>query len=149
MITFDYLLADLDSVTAQLTEAIDAKVILIFGDMGTGKTTLVKSICQRLGVQDEVSSPTFALVNEYLDKWGGSVYHFDMYRIEQEEEAMDFGIEEYFDSGQLCLVEWPNHIPSLWPETFGIIHIEHQVKGRRLQFFPNCTFETMPDNLKV
>lgn len=149
MLGRSYELTEIQSVAEAVVGLIDAPVILVFGEMGAGKTTLIKAICRALGVMEEVSSPTFALVNEYQSNSGEEVYHFDMYRIEDEEEAMDFGIEEYFESGQPCLVEWPQQIRSLWPEHFGVVQIKHQEEGRYLEFFPNCTFEDMPNELKV
>jgi tRNA threonylcarbamoyladenosine biosynthesis protein TsaE len=91
------------------------KIFAIFGEMGAGKTTLVKGMCANLGVQDAVSSPTFALVNEYSAR-EGKVFHFDFYRIRHIEEAYDIGYEEYFGSGQTCLVEWPEKVESLLPD---------------------------------
>jgi tRNA threonylcarbamoyladenosine biosynthesis protein TsaE len=89
------------------------KIILLNGEMGVGKTTLVKEITKLFGVTENVSSPTFSIINEY---YGDEIiYHFDFYRIEDEEEAYDFGVEEYFDSGKLCLVEWPEKISTLLP----------------------------------
>lgn len=90
-------------------------VLAFHGEMGAGKTTFIKAICKALGVKDEVSSPTFSLVNEYRDSENRPVYHFDFYRINSEQEAYDMGVEEYFESGALCLVEWPEKIPSLLP----------------------------------
>lgn len=98
-------------------------IILFYGEMGTGKTTLIKSICKELGSRDVVSSPTFSLVNEYIGS-KGSIYHFDFYRLKSEEEALDMGYEEYFYSGAFCLIEWPEKIPSLLPENYVSIHIQ-------------------------
>jgi tRNA threonylcarbamoyladenosine biosynthesis protein TsaE len=92
--------------------------------MGAGKTTLIKSICKVLGVKDNVSSPTFSLVNEYHTIKGEIVYHFDFYRIKSEEEASDIGVDEYFYSDEYCFVEWPSMIPSLWPDEYVMINIE-------------------------
>lgn len=78
------------------------------GSMGAGKTTLIKAICQELGVQDTVNSPTFSIVNEYKDSNGSSIYHFDLYRLEDEEEVLDIGFEEYIYSGNRCFIEWPD-----------------------------------------
>jgi tRNA threonylcarbamoyladenosine biosynthesis protein TsaE len=109
-------LEELDSVAAQvLAFAGDTKIWLLAGEMGVGKTTLVKAIGRRLGVQDPVQSPTYALVNQYTGTGGILMYHFDFYRIRHENEALDMGVEEYFDSGHYCLVEWPSKIPSLVP----------------------------------
>ncbi len=91
-------------------------VVAFFGEMGAGKTTLIREICAQLGVADTVTSPTFALVNRYDTSDGEPVYHFDFYRIEKLEEAFDLGYDEYFDSGALCLVEWPEKIESLLPD---------------------------------
>ena len=90
-------------------------IILLRGDMGAGKTTLTKELCALRGVSDAVTSPTFALINEYLDGEGESIYHFDFYRINDIKEVMDLGYEEYFYSGNLCLVEWPEKIEELIP----------------------------------
>jgi tRNA threonylcarbamoyladenosine biosynthesis protein TsaE len=88
---------------------------LFSGEMGAGKTTLIKTICSQLGVKEGMSSPTFSIVNEYALPARGKVYHFDCYRLKHEREAFDLGAEEYFDSGNYCFVEWPEKIPSLIP----------------------------------
>ncbi len=120
MIAVKATLDDLNAVSeAILAAALETKVILFFGEMGAGKTTLIKNMCKLLQVTDQVSSPTFSLVNEYYaDAAKLPVYHFDFYRLEEEEEAMDMGYEEYFYSEGYCFIEWPEKIPSLWPETF-------------------------------
>ncbi|MEO1049814.1 MAG: tRNA (adenosine(37)-N6)-threonylcarbamoyltransferase complex ATPase subunit type 1 TsaE [Bacteroidota bacterium] len=89
------------------------KLWLLEGDLGAGKTTLIRQICEALGVEDNVSSPTFSLVNEYVDGNNNIIYHFDFYRIKDEIEALDIGIEEYLDSGYHCFIEWPSKISSL------------------------------------
>lgn len=94
----------------------EADVIAFYGSMGAGKTTLIKNLCHHMGVTDEVNSPTFAIVNEYATTDGESVYHFDFYRIKKLEEAYDIGFENYFYSGNLCLIEWPEMIEPLLPE---------------------------------
>jgi tRNA threonylcarbamoyladenosine biosynthesis protein TsaE len=91
------------------------RVIAFYGNMGAGKTTLIKAICGAMGIADTVNSPTFALVNEYRKPNGEPVYHFDFYRINKPEEAFDMGYEEYFFSGHPCLVEWPELIAPLLP----------------------------------
>ena len=93
--------------------------------MGAGKTTLIKNLCHKMGVTDEVNSPTFAIVNEYVTEEGESVYHFDFYRIKKLEEAYDIGYENYFDSGNLCLIEWPEMIEPLLPEKYIRVEIQH------------------------
>ena len=96
----------------------------LHGEMGAGKTTLVKALVAALGVHETTASPTFSIVNEYRDKDDKPVYHFDFYRIKNESEAFDIGTDEYFDSGNLCLVEWPEKIPSLLPLNYFEIQLE-------------------------
>lgn len=96
----------------------EADVIAFYGSMGAGKTTLIKDLCHRMGVTDEVNSPTFAIVNEYVTDEGESVFHFDFYRIKKLEEAYDIGYENYFFSGFLCLIEWPELIEPLLPDRY-------------------------------
>lgn len=93
-------------------------IIAFYGSMGAGKTTLIKNLCHRLEVTDEVNSPTFAIVNEYSTTEGEPVYHFDFYRIKKLEEVYDIGYENYFYSGYLCLLEWPEMIEPLMPDRF-------------------------------
>ncbi len=93
-------------------------IIAFYGPMGAGKTTLIKNLCHKLGVTDEVNSPTFALVNEYPTLMEGSIFHFDFYRIKKLEEVYDIGYEDYFYSGHLCLLEWPELIDPLMPDHF-------------------------------
>jgi tRNA threonylcarbamoyladenosine biosynthesis protein TsaE len=99
-------------------------VWLFEGPMGAGKTTLIKAICEVYKVKDNVSSPTFSLVNEYRNAKGEIFYHFDFYRIKTEEEASDIGVDEYFYSDEYCFVEWPSMIPSLLPDEYIYINIE-------------------------
>lgn len=105
-----------DAAQAILDNLRGRSLVAFRGPMGAGKTTLIRAICQQLGVADTVTSPTFALINEYKDAESRPVYHFDFYRINKLEEAFDFGYEEYFYSGNLCLVEWPEKIEPLLPE---------------------------------
>ena len=102
----------------------DTAVWLFEGQMGAGKTTLIKAICEEFNVKDNVSSPTFSLVNEYRNSNGEIFFHFDFYRIKTEEEASDIGVDEYFYSGEYCFVEWPSMIPSLLPDEYIYINIE-------------------------
>ena len=104
--------------------------------MGAGKTTFITALCKALGVQeDAVSSPTFAIVNEYCARGGAPVYHFDFYRIERPEEALDIGLYDYLDSGALCLMEWPENIASLLPEETLRVEISVAPDGsRRLEW---------------
>lgn len=101
-----------------------SNIIAFYGNMGAGKTTLVKNLCSRLGVQDEVNSPTFALVNEYQTEELDSVFHFDFYRIKSLEEVFDIGYEDYFYGGSLCLLEWPELIDPIMPEHFIKVEIK-------------------------
>jgi tRNA threonylcarbamoyladenosine biosynthesis protein TsaE len=96
----------------------------LHGEMGTGKTTLAKALVAVLGVHETTASPTFSIVNEYRDANNQPIYHFDFYRIKNESEAFDIGTDEYFDSGNLCLVEWPEKIPSLLPRNYFEIQLE-------------------------
>jgi tRNA threonylcarbamoyladenosine biosynthesis protein TsaE len=109
-------LAALPAAAAQVRDALVGYSIVCFeGEMGAGKTTFIKELCRSLGVQDEVSSPTFSLVNEYRDAHNRPIYHFDFYRLDDPREAEDIGALEYFDSGYLCLIEWPSCIEALLP----------------------------------
>ena len=124
-------LCDLPIIARQLLDVLkDYPVWLFYGEMGAGKTTLIKAICEELGVEDQASSPTFSIVNEYATA-KGPVYHFDFYRIKSEQEAMDLGYEEYFYSGHACFVEWPELIPSLIPDNAVAITIRLLPNGDR------------------
>ena len=94
----------------------DNTIFAFYGHMGAGKTTFIKAICEELGVKDVITSPTFAIVNEYTDGQGEPVYHFDFYRIKKQEEVYDIGFEDYVESGSVCLMEWPELIEDLLPE---------------------------------
>jgi len=115
----------LDAAAAEFLEGIGDNTIIAFrGHLGAGKTTFIKALCDRLGVQDNVCSPTFTIVNEYMAASGEPVYHFDFYRIDSRREAEDLGLEEYFYSGFLCLMEWPEKIEDLLPEETVEVRIE-------------------------
>jgi tRNA threonylcarbamoyladenosine biosynthesis protein TsaE len=107
------------------------KVWLLNGEMGSGKTTLIKEIGHRLGVVDAMNSPTYAIINEYETAAKSSVFHFDFYRIKHEGEAYDLGVEEYFYSGFPCFIEWPERIPSLIPPRFAAVDIQIEENTRR------------------
>jgi len=92
------------------------RIFAFYAPMGAGKTTFIRALCHRLGAKDNVASPTFAIINEYLSESGQTVYHFDFYRIKKLEEAMDIGSEEYFYSGSYCFIEWPELIEDILPE---------------------------------
>ena len=115
----------LDAAAGEFLRAIgDNTIIAFYGHLGAGKTTFIKAICDRLGVEDNVCSPTFTIVNEYQAASGDPVFHFDFYRIDSLREAQDLGLDEYFYSGGLCLMEWPEKIAELLPEDTVEVKIE-------------------------
>jgi tRNA threonylcarbamoyladenosine biosynthesis protein TsaE len=111
----NYTLEELPAIAKEVIKSAKNKVLLFYGEMGVGKTTLIKEIVKQLGSFDNVSSPTFSLVNEYHTINGDKVYHFDFYRIYNENEALDMGAEEYFYSDCWCLIEWPEKLKNLVP----------------------------------
>ena len=111
------------------------RVYAFYGKMGAGKTTFIKALCEELGVEDVITSPTFALVNEYTSGEGDPIYHFDFYRIKQLEEVYDMGYEDYFYSGNLCLLEWPELIESILPDDAVKVTITPQEDGTRILEF--------------
>lgn len=129
--TSEYNLSELTNVAREILSQSKSKILLFYGEMGAGKTTLIKEICSLLDIEDKISSPTFSLVNEYKSRQGESVYHFDFYRIENEEEAMDIGFEEYIDSEKWCLIEWPQNIENLLPLKSSAIQIQILENGNR------------------
>ena len=106
-------------------------VVAFYGELGAGKTTLIAEICQQLGVTGAITSPSFAIVNEYLTQSGRTIYHFDFYRIKDITEAYDIGYEEYFFSGNICLIEWPERIDQLLPEELLQVFIQVNPDGTR------------------
>ncbi len=128
---------ELQPIAAKLIEYHKAKRIFAFhGEMGAGKTTFIKTICAYLKVTDTVSSPTFAIVNEYLTENSGSIFHFDLYRIKSWSEMLEIGYDEYFNSGNYCLLEWPEKIVNLLPEeTVNVyITVSHDGSKRTISF---------------
>jgi len=124
-------IGQLPNAAKQLIEfAGEDKILLFYGEMGAGKTTLIKAFCVAIGVEDAVSSPTFSIVNEYHCP-DGIIYHFDFYRLKTQTEALDLGLEEYLYSGDYCLIEWPEKIPDLLPEKYLKISIEAQPDQQR------------------
>ena len=113
----------------------DHRVFAFYGKMGAGKTTFVKTICEELGVDDVITSPTFAIVNEYTSGEGDSIFHFDFYRIKKIEEVYDMGYEDYFYSGSLCFIEWPELIEDILPDDAIRVNIAEQEDGSRLVAF--------------
>ncbi len=114
----------------------EATVFAFYGKMGAGKTTFIKAVCEELGVEDVITSPTFAIVNEYRSETTGElVYHFDFYRIKKLEEVYDMGYEDYFYSGAVCFIEWPELIEELLPGDAVKVTIEEQADGSRIVKF--------------
>ena len=109
----------------------EGKVFAFYGKMGAGKTTFIKALCEVLGLEDVITSPTFAIINEYTDGNDEPIYHFDFYRIKKLEEVYDMGYEDYFYSGNLCLLEWPELIEEILPENVVKVTIEEQADGTR------------------
>jgi tRNA threonylcarbamoyladenosine biosynthesis protein TsaE len=126
--TFD--LAHINEAARYFLAANPPKVVLFHGEMGAGKTTFIKALCVALGVKSPTSSPTFSLVNEY-EAAEGLVYHFDMYRLKSETEALDFGIDDYLFSGNWCFIEWAEKIPNLIPEEHLVVTLTAVADGKR------------------
>jgi tRNA threonylcarbamoyladenosine biosynthesis protein TsaE len=126
----------LDSIGQAALEFVqqmgDNTVFAFYGEMGAGKTTFIKAICEKLGVEDVINSPTFAIVNEYRSNSGELIYHFDFYRIKDEIEAFDFGYEDYFFSGAICFIEWPEKIENLLPSDVVKVTITELADGARI-----------------
>ena len=132
-------LDDLPAAAAHLLKNYSNEAVFLFeGEMGAGKTTFIKAICHALGVTDPVSSPTFSLVNEYRTAGNKPVYHFDFYRIKDEEEALDIGFLEYLESGNMCLIEWPSLVTNLLPENYVLVTIDNQAGQERKITFKSC-----------
>lgn len=127
----EYTLEKVPEIAKDLIENVSGKILLFYGEMGSGKTTLIKELVKQLGVEDMTSSPTFALVNEYHSEKGERIYHFDFYRIEEEEEAYDMGVEEYLYSDNWCLIEWPEKVENLLPLESVEIHLSIKDKDTR------------------
>ena len=127
-------LADINEAAKKFIDNMgDARVFAFYGKMGAGKTTFIKAICEELGVDDVITSPTFAIVNEYQSSTtGDSIYHFDFYRIKKLDEVYDMGYEDYFYGGSLCFLEWPELIEELLPEDAVKVTIEETEDGGRL-----------------
>jgi tRNA threonylcarbamoyladenosine biosynthesis protein TsaE len=129
-ITFS--LEEINDVAQQILDQNPNKVILFHGEMGVGKTTLIKALAKKLGVTEATSSPTFSLVNEYQASNNQLVYHFDFYRINTETEALDMGVDDYLYSNNWCFIEWADKIPNLIPDSHSVITISLQADGKRI-----------------
>ena len=131
----EIIINNLESIREAARAFIDAigdhKVFAFYGSMGAGKTTFVKAICEELGVEDVITSPTFAIINEYSSR-EGVIYHFDFYRIKKLEEVYDMGYEDYFYSGALCFIEWPELIEEVLPEDAVKVSIRENADGSRI-----------------
>lgn len=135
-------LPELPSVARKIIDfAGDEKVWIFEGEMGAGKTTLIRALCDSFEVEDNVTSPTFSLVNEYHAAGGQVIYHFDFYRIKNEAEAMDIGVEEYLYSGDYCFIEWPSRIHSLLPSSYLKVQITVRGQVRYIELFKNTKQE--------
>ena len=128
---FIFSLDELENVAQKIIAFNPNRVILFNGEMGVGKTTLIKKLCSILGVEGATSSPTFSLVNEYQTTTNQIVYHFDCYRLKSEIEALDMGIDEYLYSGNWCFIEWSEKIETLIPEVHSVVNIETLTNGNR------------------
>lgn len=124
-------LDQIQEVAEQILAQNPKKIILFNGEMGVGKTTLIKQLCKSLGVEDATSSPTFSLVNEYYTLNNDIVYHFDFYRLNKETEALDMGVDDYLYSGNWCFIEWSEKIANLIPEEHSTVTIELSEDGKR------------------
>jgi len=118
-----------------LEKSGNQRVFCFFGRMGAGKTTLIKAFCEVLGSVDVVNSPTFSIVNEYEREDGSSIFHFDFYRINKQEEVYDIGFDEYLESGDYCLMEWPELIMELLPDSYVKVSIEEEYNENRIIYF--------------
>ena len=127
----NYSFLDLNQIAKEIIRNSKHKILLFHGEMGVGKTTLIKEICKILGTDDLINSPTFSIVNEYITNTNEIIYHFDFYRIKNEEEALNLGIEDYFYSNAWCLIEWPSVIQNLVPLKNSTIHITELNNGQR------------------
>ena len=129
------IIRSLDEIREVARQFVDAmgenRIFAFYGGMGAGKTTFIKAVCEELGVEDVVNSPTFAIVNEYLDGEGNPVYHFDFYRIKSEREVFDIGFDEYLDSGNLCFIEWPELVEKFLPDETIRVSITEENDGIR------------------
>lgn len=125
-----YSLSEVSAVAKEILQNAAHKIILFYGEMGVGKTTLIKELCSEMGVEDITHSPTFSIVNEYLSS-DTTIYHFDFYRLKNEEEAYDIGVEDYFYAEAWCFIEWPENIKNLLPLEATEVHISLLDDGMR------------------
>ena len=130
-------LADLDEISREILNECSSRKIAFYAEMGAGKTTLIKLLCKHLKVIDVVKSPTFSIVNEYISESNQTVYHFDFYRLNNRQEAIDIGLDAYFNDSSYCFVEWPTVIDDLLPADFNSIYIEVEEEKRIIKLSLN------------
>ena len=129
----EFSLKEINKAVVLLNEKLIHPIVCFNGGLGAGKTTFIRQLCLEWGVMDNISSPTFSIINQYKSTSKGSVFHFDFYRMEDAKEAMDIGVEEYLDSGQICLIEWGEKIESLLPqENIHIVEISLAADNKRV-----------------
>lgn len=129
----EFSLNEINKAVVLLSEKLIHPIVYFNGDLGAGKTTFIRQLCLEWGVMDNISSPTFSIINQYKSTSKGSIFHFDFYRMEDAKEAMDVGVEEYLDSGQICLIEWGEKIESLLPqENIHIVEISFTSDNKRV-----------------
>lgn len=135
MVFMEIIVENINSVPAAAAKFISEmggrKLFAFYGDMGVGKTTFIAEVCRRLGASEDSGSPTFSIVNEYTDASGNPIYHFDFYRLENPADALEIGAEDYFYSGELCFMEWPEKIGTLLPEETVRVEIDELPDGSR------------------
>lgn len=119
-----YALSEIDQIAEEIISQLTSNILCLEGEMGAGKTTLIKALCKAWGIEDSVSSPTFSLVNEYRNDKNEAFYHFDCYRLDTAEEALDFGAEEYLNAGVQCFIEWSDRIALILPSNRQTLHIK-------------------------
>lgn len=135
LISRKYNLEEVNDIAKWILGGVKSTKVLLFkGDLGAGKTTLIKEICYLLGVKDQITSPTYTIVNEYLLPKGDRLYHMDLYRLNSFEEAMEIGIEEMIESGSICIIEWPEIIEDIIVENYITVRIDHLDADRREVF---------------
>ena len=127
-----YTLSQLDDVATQIISKTKSNVLLFYGDMGVGKTTLIKALCRNLGVKTPAKSPSFSIVNEYVTSNKELIYHFDFYRIELEEEVLDIGFDQYLNSGKWIFIEWPEKISNILPENSQKVSLHRLMENDRV-----------------
>ncbi|MDN3707506.1 tRNA (adenosine(37)-N6)-threonylcarbamoyltransferase complex ATPase subunit type 1 TsaE [Myroides ceti] len=121
---FTFSLQEIDNIAEKIVHLSSSKIFLFNGAMGAGKTTFIKALAKQMGINDIANSPTFSIVNEYHTNEGQPLYHFDLYRLKNEEEAYDIGLDEYFYSGNYCFIEWPEKASHIIPEQYHTIDFE-------------------------